>query len=52
MVTRNQLGLDADIEMFRTLARHHGGLLGVWSNVVIPGTLSLGDRAADLAATR
>jgi uncharacterized protein YcbX len=52
MVTRTQPGLDADIEMFRTLARHHGGLFGVWSDVVIPGSLSLGDRAADLAATR
>jgi uncharacterized protein YcbX len=52
MVTRTQPGLDADIELFRTLARHHGGLFGVWSDVVTPGSLSLGDRAADLAATR
>jgi len=51
MVTRKQPGLDADIEMFRTLARHHGGLLGVWSDVVSPGSLSLGDRAVDLAGT-
>lgn len=37
MVTRSQPGLDADINVFRTLARHHGGLFGVWSDVVIPG---------------
>ena len=48
MVTRSQPGLNADIDVFRTLARHHGGLLGVWSDVVVPGSLSLGDRAADL----
>ena len=47
MVTRKQPGLAADIEMFRTLARHHGGLFGVWSDVVIPRSLSLGDRAAN-----
>jgi uncharacterized protein len=51
MVTRSQPGLDADIEMFRTLARHHGGRFGVWSDVVIPGSLSLGDRTADLEPT-
>jgi uncharacterized protein YcbX len=50
MVTRSQPGLDADVDVFRTLARHHGGLLGVWSDVVVPGILSLGDRAADLAS--
>jgi uncharacterized protein len=51
MVTRSQPGLDADIDVFRTLARHHGGLFGVWSDVVIAGSLSLGDRGADLAST-
>jgi MOSC domain-containing protein len=29
MVTRPQPGLDADVEIFRTLARHHRGLFGV-----------------------
>jgi uncharacterized protein len=43
MVTRPQPGLDADVEIFRTLARHHGGLLGVWCDVVTPGSLSVGD---------
>jgi len=51
MVTRPQPGLDADADVFRTLARHHGGLFGVWSDVVTPGNLSLGDRAVDLAST-
>lgn len=46
MVTRAQPGLEVDIEMFRTLTRHHGGLFGVWSDVVAPGRLSIGDRAA------
>jgi uncharacterized protein YcbX len=50
MVTRSQPGLDADVDVFRTLARHHGGLFGVWSDVVIPGGLCLGDRAVDLAS--
>ena len=33
MVTRSQPGLDADPEIFRTIARQHGGLLGLWSDV-------------------
>jgi uncharacterized protein YcbX len=51
MVTRPQPGLDADIDVFRTLARHHGGLLGVWSDVVTPGSLALGDRASALRSS-
>lgn len=51
MVTRSQPGLDADLDVFRTLARHHRGLFGVWSDVVVPGSLYVGDRAADLAST-
>jgi uncharacterized protein YcbX len=46
MVTRAQPGLDPDVEIFRTLARHHGGLFGVWTDVVAAGTLSVGDRSA------
>jgi uncharacterized protein YcbX len=49
MVTRSQPGLATDVEMFRTLARHHGGRFGVWCDVVTPGRLSLGDRASHLA---
>jgi uncharacterized protein YcbX len=44
MVTRPQPGLDADVEIFRTLARHHHGHFGVWSEVLTPGNLSVGDR--------
>jgi uncharacterized protein YcbX len=45
MVTRAQPGLAADVEVFRTLARHHGGHLGTWSDVVTPGTVHVGDPA-------
>jgi uncharacterized protein len=43
MVTRPQAELDADRDIFRTLARHHLGRFGVWSDVHTPGTLSVGD---------
>jgi uncharacterized protein YcbX len=49
MVTRTQPGLDADVEIFRTLARHHDGRFGVWSEVLTPGHLSIGDRASIVA---
>jgi uncharacterized protein YcbX len=45
MVTRAQPGLTADVDIFRSLARHHGGRFGVWSNVLNVGNLSLGDTA-------
>jgi uncharacterized protein YcbX len=48
MVTRAQPGLDADKDIFRTLARHHQGNFGVWSVVVTPGAVSTGDRASVL----
>lgn len=51
MVTRPQPGLATDVDIFRTLARHHGGRFGVWSVVLVPGGVSVGDRAADLAST-
>ncbi|MGZ4629930.1 MAG: MOSC domain-containing protein [Oryzihumus sp.] len=49
MVTRSQPGLDADVEIFRTLARDHRGLFGVWSDVVAPGRLAVGDRGSQPA---
>lgn len=52
MVTRPQPGLDADVDVFRTLARHHRGHLGVWSDVDTPGTLFLGDRMSAVESTR
>jgi hypothetical protein len=51
MVTRSQPGLVADVEVFRTLARHHDGHFGVWSEVLTPGSLSAGDRASAGAST-
>ncbi len=45
MVTRPQPGLDADVDVFRTLARHHRGLFGVWADVLRPGRLAVGDPA-------
>jgi len=42
MVTRAQPGLDADRDVFRTLARHHQGHFGVWSVVVTAGTVRTG----------
>jgi uncharacterized protein YcbX len=44
MVTRPQPGLDPDVEIFRTLARHHGGLFGVWTSVAVPGPVTIGDQ--------
>lgn len=51
MVTRPQPGLDADVEVFRTLARHHRGHFGVWSDVLIPGKLSIGDPTSTATST-
>ena len=52
MVTRAQPGLEADVEIFRCLARHHGGGFGVWSDVLTGGSLSVGDSASLIAASR
>jgi uncharacterized protein YcbX len=40
MVTRAQPGLHRDLDVYRTLARHHGGTLGVWTSVVVGGTIA------------
>lgn len=45
MVTRPQPGLGADVDVFRTLARHHGGTFGVWCDVLTGGPVALGDAA-------
>lgn len=45
MVTRAQPGLEADVDVFRTLARHHRGLFGVWCDVLTGGTVSVGEEA-------
>jgi MOSC domain-containing protein len=46
MVTRPQPGLEADVDVFRTLARHHGARFGVWTEVLTAGSLAVGDAAA------
>lgn len=46
MVTRCQPGLDDDVDVFRTLARHHGARFGVWTEVRAAGRLAVGDSAA------
>ena len=43
MVTRPQPGLERDLDMFRVLARHHHSTFGMWSDVQLPGTVSIGD---------
>jgi uncharacterized protein YcbX len=43
MVTRPQPGLDRDLEVFKTLARHHGSTFGVWTAVLTPGVVRVGD---------
>jgi uncharacterized protein YcbX len=51
MVTRPQPGLDRDLDVYRTLARHHHGTLGVWSTVRTPGTIHVGDQVDVVAAS-
>jgi uncharacterized protein YcbX len=46
MVTRPQPGLDRDLDIFRTLARHHNAKFGVWSGVAAPGSIHVGDAVA------
>jgi uncharacterized protein len=43
MVTRPQPGLDRDLDVFKTLARHHGATFGVWTAVQTPGLVRVGD---------
>jgi uncharacterized protein len=45
MVTRRQPGLTRDLDLYRTLARHHGGNLGVWTAVRRGGTITEDDVA-------
>ena len=43
MVTRPQRGLDRDLDVYRTLARHHHATFGMWSEVEATGTIAVGD---------
>ena len=45
MVTRPQPGLTRDLDVYRTLARHHGGTFGVWTAVRHGGTINENDVA-------
>ena len=45
MVTRPQPDLDGDRDIFRTLARHHGGHFGAWTAIATGGTIRVGDEA-------
>ncbi len=44
-VTREQSGLESDRDVFRTMARHHGGRFGAWCDVLVPGVVALGQEA-------
>jgi uncharacterized protein YcbX len=43
MVTRPQPALTLDLDIYRTVARHHDGTLGVWTDVESPGSIRVGD---------
>lgn len=43
MVTRPQPNLDSDPDIFRALARNHGGHFGAWTAVTVGGTVRVGD---------
>ena len=43
MVTRPQPSLVADLDIFRTLKRHHDATFGVWCAVRTPGSVRVGD---------
>jgi MOSC domain-containing protein len=49
MVTRPQQGLVRDLDIYRTLAHHHGGTLGVWTLVHAPGSVAVDDTVAVLS---
>ncbi len=44
IVTRAQPGLQRDVEIFKTLAKHHASFLGVWGTVSRPGAIAIGER--------
>ena len=43
MVTRPQPDLERDLEIFKTLSRHHNTTFGVWTQVHATGTVRVGD---------
>ncbi len=51
MVTRPQPDLNRDIDIFKTLARHHGATFGVWAVVESEGTVNVDDEVSVSAAS-
>ena len=45
VVIRPQSGLRRDLDIYRTLARHHDGTIGVWTAVRTGGVLTEGQEA-------
>jgi uncharacterized protein YcbX len=43
MVTRPQPELDRDVDIYKSIARYHGGTLGVWTQVHTPGSVRTSD---------
>ena len=43
MVTRAQPALERDLDIYKALARHHGGTFGVWTQVTAPGDIHVND---------
>ncbi|MGZ4700579.1 MAG: MOSC domain-containing protein [Ilumatobacteraceae bacterium] len=43
MVTRPQPEITRDLDIYKTVARHHGGTLGVWTDVKAAGSVRVGD---------
>ena len=46
MVTRPQPGIDEDRDIFRTLARQHGGLFGAWTTIAQGGSIRVGNEVS------
>jgi uncharacterized protein YcbX len=46
MVTRPQPGLERDLDVFKTLARHHEATFGAWAAVETPGAIRVGDEVS------
>jgi uncharacterized protein YcbX len=51
MVTRPQPQLDADLEIYKTIARHHNGTFGVWSDVRTRASVAVNDPVIVTATT-
>jgi hypothetical protein len=43
MVTRPQPDLERDLDIYKSISRHHDGTLGAWTQVRAPGQVHVGD---------